>query len=116
MVNGFEIGVKIGRTIEDGNVYKFGKQFKTAEKARALHLAVDKATKKVICGWFEIQETTRAYFMKLINNDNDDYIPIIKNQLREHFKKEFPTLTKEQLENKVDEITREILLDDMKKA
>ena len=58
-----------------------------SERVNGSNLAVDKATKKVICGWFEIQETTRAYFMKLINNDNDDYIPIIKNQLREHFKK-----------------------------
>lgn len=37
------------------------------EKARALHLAVDKATKKVLYGWFEIQETTRAYFLMLMN-------------------------------------------------
>lgn len=37
------------------------------EKARALHLAVDKATKQVLYGWFDIQETTRAYFLMLIN-------------------------------------------------
>ena len=52
--------------------------------------------------------------MKSRNNNSDDYSSIIKNQLREHFKKEYPTLTKEQLENKVDEITREILLNDFK--
>lgn len=37
------------------------------EKARALHLAVDKATKQVLSGWFDIQETTRAYFVMLMN-------------------------------------------------
>ena len=37
------------------------------EKARALHLAVDKATKQVLYGWFDIQETTRAYFLMLMN-------------------------------------------------
>ena len=37
------------------------------EKARALHLAVDKATKRVLYGWFDVQETTRAYFIMLMN-------------------------------------------------
>ena len=37
------------------------------EKARALHLAVDKATKRVLYGWFDIQETTRAYFLLLMS-------------------------------------------------
>ena len=37
------------------------------KKARALHLAVDKATKQVLYGWFDIQETTRAYFVMLMN-------------------------------------------------
>ena len=37
------------------------------KKARALHLAVDKATKRVLYGWFDIQETTRAYFIMLMN-------------------------------------------------
>lgn len=36
-------------------------------KAMALHLAVDKATKKVLYGWFDIQETTRAYYIMLMN-------------------------------------------------
>lgn len=31
----------------------------------ALHLAVDKATKKVLFGWFEYEEITRAYFIVL---------------------------------------------------
>ena len=37
------------------------------EKLRALHLAVDKATKRVLYGWFDTQETTRAYFIMLMN-------------------------------------------------
>ena len=32
-----------------------------------LHLAVDKGTKKVLCGWFEYEEITRAYFVLLFN-------------------------------------------------
>lgn len=36
-------------------------------KARALHLAIDKATKKVLYGYFDIQETTRAYLIMLMN-------------------------------------------------
>ena len=37
------------------------------KNARALHLAVDKATKRVLYGWFDMQETTRAYFIMLMN-------------------------------------------------
>ena len=33
----------------------------------ALHLAVDKATKKVLYGWFDYQETSRAYYILLMN-------------------------------------------------
>lgn len=33
----------------------------------ALHLAVDKATKKVLAGWFEWEETTEAYMIVLKN-------------------------------------------------
>ena len=32
-----------------------------------LHLAVDKATKKVLSGWFEYEEITRGYFVVLFN-------------------------------------------------
>ena len=31
-----------------------------------LHLAVDKATKKVLFGWFEYEEITRGYFCSII--------------------------------------------------
>lgn len=33
----------------------------------ALHLAVDKATKKVLSGWFDYEETTNAYIIVLMN-------------------------------------------------
>ena len=33
----------------------------------ALHLAVDKATKKVLFGWFEYEEITRGYYVLLFN-------------------------------------------------
>ena len=33
----------------------------------ALHLAVDKATKKVLFGWFEYEEITRGYFVVLMH-------------------------------------------------
>lgn len=36
-------------------------------EVKALHLAVDKGTKKVLCGWFDEQETTRAYYIMLMN-------------------------------------------------
>ena len=32
-----------------------------------LHLAIDKATKKVLFGWFEYEEITRGYFVLLFN-------------------------------------------------
>lgn len=50
------------------------------------------------------------------NIEKDEHVTLIKNQLREHFQQENPSLTKEQLENRVNEIAREILLDEMKKA
>ncbi len=57
------------------NLYKFGEEvqmdaaflFWFGTKASALHLAVDKATKIVLFGWFEWEETTRTYFILLIN-------------------------------------------------
>lgn len=45
------------------------------QKVRALHLAVDKATKRVLFGWFDIQETTRAYFSMLMNIILNNGIP-----------------------------------------
>ena len=37
------------------------------EDETALHLAVDKATKKVLYGWFDYEETTQAYLIVLMN-------------------------------------------------
>ena len=57
------------------------------KKARALHLAVDKATKQVLYGWFDIQETTRAYFVMLMNIILKHGIPKkIKQIKEEHFR------------------------------
>ena len=56
-------------------LYNFGQEIQMdaafaiwyGEKIRGLHLAVDKATKKVLYGWFDKQETTRAYYVMLMN-------------------------------------------------
>ncbi len=56
-------------------LYNFGQEIQMdatfamwyGNKVRALHLAVDKATKKVLYGWFDVQETTRGYFIMLMN-------------------------------------------------
>lgn len=56
-------------------LYNFGQELQMdaafaiwyGDEVRALHLAVDKATKKVLYGWFDVQETTRAYFIMLMN-------------------------------------------------
>ena len=54
--------------------------------------------------------------MKFNNTETDKHIVLIKKQLREHFQKTEPTLTPEQLNNWVNEVAREILLYEMKKA
>ena len=56
-------------------LYNFGQEIQMdaafaiwyGENVRALHLSVDKATKKVLYGWFDIQETTKAYCIMLKN-------------------------------------------------
>lgn len=50
--------------------------------------------------------------MKFNNVETDEHTILIKKQLREHFRKTEPTLTPEQLNNRVNEITREILIDE----
>ena len=52
--------------------------------------------------------------MKFNNTETDEHIILIKKQLREHFQKAEPNLTPEQLNNRVNEIAREILLDETK--
>lgn len=37
------------------------------EEETALHLSVDKASKKVLSGWFDYEETTKAYMIVLMN-------------------------------------------------
>ncbi len=54
--------------------------------------------------------------MKFNNTETDEHIILIKKQLREHFQKAEPNLTPEQLNNRVSEVAREILLDETKKA
>lgn len=52
--------------------------------------------------------------MKFNNVETDEHIILIKKQLREHFQKAEPNLTLEQLNNRVNEVAREILLDETK--
>ena len=56
------------------------------------------------------------YAMKFYNVETDEHIILIKKQLRERFRKTEPNLTTEQLNNRVNEVAREILLDEMQKA
>ena len=53
--------------------------------------------------------------MKSNNVETDEHIILIKKQLREHFQETEPNLTPEQLNNRVNEVAREILLDETKK-
>lgn len=60
---------------KSSNLYAFGQeiQMDACEKfwfggiVSYLHLAVDKATKKVLFGWFEYEEITRGYFVVLFH-------------------------------------------------
>lgn len=54
--------------------------------------------------------------MKFNNTKTDEHVILIKKQLREHFRKTEPNLTTGQLNNRVSEVAREILLDETKKA
>ena len=54
--------------------------------------------------------------MKFNNKQTDEHVILIKKQLLEHFKKAEPNLTPEQLNNRINEVAREILLDETKKA
>ena len=50
--------------------------------------------------------------MKFKKKKKDKHVILIKKQLREYFQKTEPTLTLEQLNNRVSEVAREILLDE----
>ena len=69
------IEVEKAHTRRSNNLYVFGQevQMDACEKywfggiVSYLHLAVDKATKKVLFGWFEFEEITRGYFVLLFH-------------------------------------------------
>ena len=70
-----QIAFEKSHTRRSSNNYGFGQevQMDACEKiwfgnvVTYLHLAVDKATKKVLFGWFEYEELTRGYFVLLYN-------------------------------------------------
>lgn len=56
------------------------------DEETALHLSVDKATKKVLSGYFDFEETTRAYLIILMNMIINFGIPkLIKTDKRNSF-------------------------------
>ena len=71
-----QISFEQAHTRRSSNMYGFGQevQMDACEKkwfggiVTYLHLAVDKGTKKVLFGWFEYEELTRAYFILLFNS------------------------------------------------
>ena len=76
------------------NLYAFGQEIQMdacfklwfGGIASALHLAVDKGTKKVLFGWFEYEEITRGYFVLLYNIIINYGIPLkIKTDNRNSF-------------------------------
>lgn len=70
-----QIAFEKAHTRKSSNMFGFGQevQMDACEKiwfggiVSYLHLAVDKATKKVLFGWFEYEEITRGYFVLLFN-------------------------------------------------
>lgn len=91
--------VHIRRTI---NVYGFGEEIQMdatfdiwfGNEVLALHLAVDKATKKILFGWFEKEEVTRGYFVVLYNTIIHYGIPKkIKTDKRSSFNIRGETIT-----------------------
>ena len=76
------------------NLYAFGQEIQMdacfklwfGEITSALHLAVDKGTKKVLFGWLEYEEITRGYFVLLYNIIINYGIPLkIKTDNRNSF-------------------------------
>lgn len=69
------ISYEKAHTRRSSNLYVFGQevQMDACEKiwfddiVSYLHLAVDKATKKVLFGWFEFEEITRGYYVLLFH-------------------------------------------------
>ena len=64
----------------------------------------------------ELYFVQEIFATKFNNKETDEHVILIKKQLLEHFRKTEPNLTTEQLNNRVNEVAREILLYEMKKA
>ena len=70
-----QIAFEKAHTRRSSNMYAFGQEVQMDASPKIwfgnivthLHLAVDKGTKKVLFGWFEYEEITRAYFILLFN-------------------------------------------------
>ena len=70
-----QISFEKAHTRKANNLYTFGEEIQMdasegywfGDVITFLHLAVDKATKKVLFGWFEYEELSRAYFIMLYN-------------------------------------------------
>ena len=69
------IAVEKSHIRRSNNLYVFGQEIQMdacqklwfGDIASYLHLAVDKATKKVLFGWFEYEEITRGYYVLLFH-------------------------------------------------
>ena len=81
-------------TRRSSNLYSFGQEVQMDASENIwfgnvvshLHLVVDKGTKKVLFGWFEYEEITRAYFILLYNMIINYGIPLrIKTDNRNSF-------------------------------
>ena len=70
-----QISFEQAHTRRSNNLFVFGEEIQMdacefvwfGNIVTYLHLAVDKATKKVLFGWFEYEEVTRGYFVLLYN-------------------------------------------------
>ena len=70
-----QISFEQAHTRRSNNLFVFGEEVQMdacefvwfGDIITFLHLAVDKATKKVLFGWFEYEEVTRGYFVLLYN-------------------------------------------------
>lgn len=70
-----QIAFEKSHTRRSNNLFSFGQEVQMDASPKMwfggivthLHLAVDKATKKVLFGWFEYEEITRGYFILLFN-------------------------------------------------
>lgn len=89
-----QITFEKSHTRRSTNLYSFGQEVQMDASENLwfgnvvshLHLVVDKGTKKVLFGWFEYEEITRAYFILLYNMIINYGIPVrIKADNRNSF-------------------------------